>query len=81
MRKIKSHGLAQRFLACHRVGNNVFRLARHLMKTKNYRTFRQRSFTDWDKARCIQNIAWVVHSPLYSSMSDNLTTPSSAIKY
>ncbi|MCP4121323.1 MAG: IS6 family transposase, partial [Bacteroidetes bacterium] len=38
---------AQRFLACHGVVNNLFRLGRHMMKAKNYRTLRNRSFVEW----------------------------------
>jgi len=57
MRGFESHGQAQRSLSCHGIVNNLFRLGRHLMKAKNYRTFRQRSFAEWDRASCIQNIA------------------------
>ncbi|MFQ3215308.1 MAG: putative transposase [Marivirga sp.] len=32
MRKFKSQDRAQRFLPCHGVVNNLFRLGRHLMK-------------------------------------------------
>jgi len=44
MRKFKSPGQAQRFLACHAVINNHFRLQRHLLKAKHYRFFRKRAF-------------------------------------
>jgi hypothetical protein len=37
MKKFKSQGQAQRFLSCHGVVNNLFRLGRHLMKASNYR--------------------------------------------
>ena len=36
MRKFKSTGQAQRFLACHAAINNQFRLQRHLLKAKHY---------------------------------------------
>jgi putative transposase len=39
MRKFKSQGQSQRFLFCHGVVNNLFRLGRHLMKASNYRAF------------------------------------------
>ncbi|MFT7129717.1 MAG: putative transposase [Gammaproteobacteria bacterium] len=35
MIKFKSQGHAQRFLSCYGVVNNLYRLARHLMKAKN----------------------------------------------
>lgn len=56
MRKFKSQGQAQRFLSCHGVVNNLFRLGRHLLKAKHYRTFRDRSFAEWDRVSCVQNL-------------------------
>ncbi len=53
MRKFKSQHQAQRFLACHGVVNNLFRLGRHMMKAKNYRTLRNRSFNEWDRISCV----------------------------
>jgi putative transposase len=55
MRKCKSQGQAQRFLSCHGVVNNMFRLGRHLISAKNYRFFRERAFNEWSQASCIQN--------------------------
>jgi len=46
MRRFKSQGHVQRFLACHGIVNNLFRVGRHLMKAKNYRTFRERLFDE-----------------------------------
>jgi putative transposase len=40
MKKFKSQSQAQRFLSCHGVVNNLFRLGRHLMKANNYRLIR-----------------------------------------
>jgi putative transposase len=57
MRRFKSQGQAQRFLTCHGIVNNLFRLGRHLMNAKNYRTYRERSFAEWTRASCIQNLA------------------------
>jgi putative transposase len=48
-RKFKSQGQAQRFLSCHGVVNNTFRLGHHLMKASNYRVFRDRAFVKCDK--------------------------------
>jgi putative transposase len=48
MRRFKSQGHAQRFLSCHSIVNNLFRLGRHLMKASNYIMFRERSFDEWD---------------------------------
>jgi putative transposase len=55
MRKFKSPGQAQRFLACHAVINNHFRLQRHLLKAKHYRFFRDRAFELWSQITCAQN--------------------------
>jgi putative transposase len=57
MRKFKSQGQAQRFLSCHGIVNNLFRLGRHLMKASNYRDFRDRAFVEWDRASRAQNSA------------------------
>ncbi len=56
MRKFKSPGQAQRFLACHAVINNHFRLQRHLLKAKHYRFFRERAFDMWSQITCVQNL-------------------------
>ncbi|MCP4271630.1 MAG: IS6 family transposase [Gammaproteobacteria bacterium] len=47
MRRFKSQKHAQIFLACHGIVNNLFRIGRHMMKAKNYRTLRNRSFNEW----------------------------------
>jgi len=57
MRKFKSQGQAQRFLSCHGVVNNLFRLGRHSMKASNYRVFRDRVFVEWDRVICVQNLS------------------------
>jgi len=57
MRKFKSQGQAQRFLSCHGVVNNLFRLGRHSMKASNYRVFRDRAFVEWGRVSCVQNLA------------------------
>jgi len=56
MRCFKSQGHAQRFLACHGIVNNLFRLGRHLMKAKNYRALRDHAFVEWEQASCVQNM-------------------------
>ena len=56
MRRFKSQGQAQRFLSCHGIVNNLFRLGRHLMKAANYRVLRDRSFAEWDRVSCIQKM-------------------------
>jgi putative transposase len=56
MRKFKSQGQAQRFLFCHGVVNNLFRLGRHSMTASNYRVFRDRAFVEWGRASCVQNL-------------------------
>lgn len=57
MRKFKSQGQAQRFLSCHGVVNNLFRFGRHLMQAKHYRLFLDRSFIEWNRVSCVQNLA------------------------
>jgi putative transposase len=57
MRKYKSQGQAQRFLSCHGVVSNLFRLGRHSMKASNYIVFRDRAFVEWGRASCVQNLA------------------------
>jgi putative transposase len=57
MRKFKSQGQAQRFLSCHGVVNNLFKLGRHLMKANNYRFIRDKSFIEWNMASYVQNLA------------------------
>jgi putative transposase len=57
MREFKSQVQAQRFLSCHGVVNNLFRLGRHLMKASNYRVFRDRAFVEWGRASCVQTMA------------------------
>jgi putative transposase len=56
MRKFTSQGQAQRFLSCHGVVNNLFRLGRHSMKASHYRVFRDRAFVEWGGASCVQNL-------------------------
>ncbi len=55
MRRFKSQQHAQRFLSCHGVVNNLFRLGRHMMKARNYRILRDRSFVEWDRVSCAQS--------------------------
>ena len=47
MRRFKSTGQAQRFLCLHSVVQNLFRVGRHLLQSKNYRFLRLRSFSVW----------------------------------
>jgi len=57
MRKFKSQGQAQRFLSCHGVVNNLFRLSRHSMKASNYRVFLDRAFVECARVSYVQNLA------------------------
>jgi putative transposase len=57
MRKFKSQAQAQRFLSCHGVINNLFRLGRYSMKASHYRVLRDRAFVEWGRASCVQNLA------------------------
>lgn len=47
MRRFKSVRHAQRFLSLHAAVHNLFRLGRHLLRSRNYRFLRSRSFTLW----------------------------------
>ena len=49
MRRFKSPGQAQRFLAVHAVVGNLFRLGRHLTRATHYRVFRARAFAQWQE--------------------------------
>ncbi len=49
MRRFKSPGQAQRFLAVHAVVGNLFRLGRHLTRAVHYRMFRARAFAQWQE--------------------------------
>ena len=49
MRKFKSSGQAQRFLAVHDRIQNLFRLGRHLTRAVNFRILRDRAFAEWQQ--------------------------------
>jgi len=49
MRRFKSPGQAQRFLAVHAAVGNLFRLGRHLTRATHYRMFRARAFAQWQE--------------------------------
>jgi putative transposase len=53
MRRFKSVGQAQRFLAVYGVIGNHFRLGRNLLRAVHYRQFRSRAFADWQQATCV----------------------------
>ena len=50
MRRFKSAGQAQRFLAMQGVVLNLFRLGRHRLRAANYRLLRARSMKAWQEA-------------------------------
>ena len=52
MRRFKSVGQAQRFLAVHSQVHNLFRLGRHLIRAAHYRLFRGRAFSEWRQVTC-----------------------------
>jgi putative transposase len=52
MRRFKSPGQAQRFLAVHSQVHNLFRVGRHLLWAANYRLLRTRSFETWQQVTC-----------------------------
>ncbi len=52
MRRFKSMGQAQRFLAVHGAMQNLFAISRHLMRAKNYRLFRAEAFDLYQQVTC-----------------------------
>jgi putative transposase len=52
MRRFKSPGQAQPFLAAHSQIHNLFRVGRHLLRADNYRLLRSRSFETWKQVTC-----------------------------
>jgi putative transposase len=50
MKKFKSPGKAQRFLAAHGPINNLFRPRRHLLNATAYRAARKQAFSTWLEA-------------------------------
>ena len=52
MRRFKSAGQAQRFLAVHAAIGNAFRVARHRLQAIHYRLCREQAFHAWDLATC-----------------------------
>jgi putative transposase len=57
VQKRKDKHAAKRFLACHGVVNNLFRLGRCSMKASHFRVFRDRAFVEWSRVFCVQNLA------------------------
>jgi putative transposase len=53
MRRFKSPGHAQRFLAIHSAIHNLFRIGRHLLRASHYRAFRSQAFSSWQQVTCI----------------------------
>ena len=52
MRRFKSVRHAQRFLSVHGLVQNLFRVARHLLRGVDHRLLRMRSFWVWDTVTC-----------------------------
>ena len=53
MRRFKSAGQAQRFLAAHGTIANLFRVGRQLINAANHRLLRDRSFCVWGQVTCV----------------------------
>jgi putative transposase len=56
MRRFKSQHQTQKFLSCHGVVNNLFRIGRHMLSAKNYRVLLERSFIEWGRVSCVKNL-------------------------
>jgi putative transposase len=52
MRRFKSAGQAQRFVAVHGLVRNLFRVGRHLLVAAHHRFLRTRAFLTWNDATC-----------------------------
>ncbi len=50
MRRSKSVGQAQRYVAAHAAVSNLFNLGRHLVRAQHYRDLRVDAFADWSRA-------------------------------
>ena len=50
MRRFKSTGQAQRFVAAHAAVSNLFNLGRHLVRAQHYRDLRIGAFSEWSRA-------------------------------
>ena len=52
MRRFKSAAHVQRFASVHGVAQNLFRVGRHLLRSRHHRVLRKRAFVEWDAATC-----------------------------
>jgi len=52
MRRFKSPGQAQRFLAVHSQVHNLLRIGRHFLGAANYRLLKTRWFETWQQMTC-----------------------------
>jgi putative transposase len=52
MRRFKSVAQAQRFLLIHGSVQNLFRVGRHLLRSKHHRFLRERAFSCWKEVTC-----------------------------
>ena len=68
MRRFKSPGQVQRFLAVHSQVHNLFRIGRHLLGAANYRLLRNRSFETW------QQVTWPAEQKSVYRRAHNLPT-------
>jgi putative transposase len=57
MRRFKSPKQVQRFLSVHGPINNLFRLGRHLLSARHYRTLRTQAFAVWSEVTGLQEAA------------------------
>ena len=48
MRRFKSPAHLQQFASIHGVVQNLFRVARHLLRAVHHRRLRTRAFAEWD---------------------------------
>ena len=52
MRRFTSAAHVQRFASVHGVVQNLFRVGRHLLRSRHHRVLRKRAFVEWDAATC-----------------------------
>ena len=52
MRRFMSAAHVQRFASVHGVVQTLFRVGRHLLRSRHHRVLRRRAFVEWDTATC-----------------------------
>jgi len=70
LRRFKSIRQAQRFLGAHAAVQNLFNMARHLLRAEHYRNLRISAFNEWSRA-----VARYSRADILSNQRLNLSVP------